>query len=234
MKYKEVIKERNLDPQNLPVKMKSKIKSLDRLKAQVDKMDRSSFDPEEKEELEAAKIRVDALDEELADDLRAFDPELYARQRERMNKINKSRVSAQTTEPEPEPEPEIEPNTDDTDLDDEDDDEYEHEEYEEEDDGGQDDEPLELDRVPPVSKTLNIKQDLDRLKDTASVSIDDFRPERDDDPLEDERGVEPEIEEFSKDEDAKPKKMSKGLILMGVGAFLLTWGAVNFFKERRG
>jgi hypothetical protein len=46
--------------------------------------------------------------------------------------------------------------------------------------------------------------------------------------------VEPEVEEFDKSDDTKPKKLSKGLILMGVGAFLLTWGAVNFFRERRG
>ena len=42
-----------------------------------------------------------------------------------------------------------------------------------------------------------------------------------------------EVEEFSKIDNAKPKKMSKALILMGVGAFFLTWGAVNFFKESK-
>jgi hypothetical protein len=40
-------------------------------------------------------------------------------------------------------------------------------------------------------------------------------------------------EEFEKHSDTTPKKMSTGLILMGVGAFFLTWGAVNFFKSRR-
>jgi glucan-binding YG repeat protein len=40
-------------------------------------------------------------------------------------------------------------------------------------------------------------------------------------------------EEFEKVGDAKPKSMTTGLILMGVGAFFLTWGAVNFFKSRR-
>ena len=42
-----------------------------------------------------------------------------------------------------------------------------------------------------------------------------------------------EVEEFSKIDNAKPKNMSKALILMGVGAFFLTWGAVNFFKESK-
>jgi len=42
-----------------------------------------------------------------------------------------------------------------------------------------------------------------------------------------------EEEEFEKVDGAKPKSMTTGLILMGVGAFFLTWGAVNFFKSRR-
>jgi hypothetical protein len=41
-------------------------------------------------------------------------------------------------------------------------------------------------------------------------------------------------EEFEKTATATPKKTSKGLILMGIGFFFMTWGAVNFFKERRG
>ena len=46
---------------------------------------------------------------------------------------------------------------------------------------------------------------------------------------------EDEDEEFSKYGDAKPKKViNKGWLLMGAGFFLLTWGAVNVFKERRG
>jgi len=40
-------------------------------------------------------------------------------------------------------------------------------------------------------------------------------------------------EEFERVAEGKPKKMTTGLILMGVGAFFLTWGAVNFFKNRR-
>lgn len=40
-------------------------------------------------------------------------------------------------------------------------------------------------------------------------------------------------EEFERVAEGKPKKMTTGLILMGVGAFFLTWGAVNFFKSRR-
>lgn len=42
-----------------------------------------------------------------------------------------------------------------------------------------------------------------------------------------------EEDEFERKGDGNPKKMTTGLILMGVGAFFLTWGAVNFFKSRR-
>jgi hypothetical protein len=42
-----------------------------------------------------------------------------------------------------------------------------------------------------------------------------------------------EEEEFERKGAGNPKKMTTGLILMGVGAFFLTWGAVNFFKSRR-
>jgi len=47
---------------------------------------------------------------------------------------------------------------------------------------------------------------------------------------------EPEIEEeeFEKVSNAKPRKLSQSVIIMGIGAFILTWGAVNFFRERRG
>jgi hypothetical protein len=74
------------------------------------------------------------------------------------------------------------------------------------------------------TKNEKIQEDLDRLKKTVKV-----KPEM----IEDEITPTEEVEEFEKSGDAQPKKMSKGLILMGVGAFLLTWGAVNFFRERR-
>ena len=40
-------------------------------------------------------------------------------------------------------------------------------------------------------------------------------------------------EEFENVGEGKPKRTSTGLILMGLGAFFLTWGAVNFFRSKR-
>lgn len=52
--------------------------------------------------------------------------------------------------------------------------------------------------------------------------------------VEDIRAKQEEDEEFEKVSNAKPRKLSKSVIIMGIGAFILTWGAVNFFRERRG
>ena len=38
---------------------------------------------------------------------------------------------------------------------------------------------------------------------------------------------------FEKKAEVKPKNMSLNIVLIGVGAFFLTWGAVNLFRERR-
>jgi hypothetical protein len=42
-----------------------------------------------------------------------------------------------------------------------------------------------------------------------------------------------EVEEFAKHGADKPKKRNMSLILIGVGAFFLTWGAVNFFRDKK-
>ena len=83
-----------------------------------------------------------------------------------------------------------------------------------------------VDTINGKTKNEKIQEDLDRLKKTVKVKPEMIEEEIEITPTE-------EVEEFEKSGDAQPKKMSKGLILMGVGAFLLTWGAVNFFRERR-
>lgn len=84
--------------------------------------------------------------------------------------------------------------------------------------------------APKVEKpveTPKIEQKLSELKEEVRVDTQRFNEE----PMEVE--TEEEVEEFEKKAEVKPKKMSTSLILMGVGAFFLTWGAVNFFRERR-
>lgn len=74
-----------------------------------------------------------------------------------------------------------------------------------------------------------IEQKLEQLKKYVEIDTSKLHIEKEEEPIEVEAD---EVEEFEKKAEVKPKKMSTALILMGVGAFLLTWGAVNFFKER--
>jgi hypothetical protein len=47
-----------------------------------------------------------------------------------------------------------------------------------------------------------------------------------------EEEVEEEIEDFEKKKVVRPKGVSVSFMLMGVGAFLLTWGAVNLWRTK--
>jgi len=74
-----------------------------------------------------------------------------------------------------------------------------------------------------------IEEKLEQLKKYVEIDTSKLHIEKEEEPIEVEAD---EVEEFEKKAEVKPKKMSTALILMGVGAFFLTWGAVNFFKER--
>jgi len=71
----------------------------------------------------------------------------------------------------------------------------------------------------------------------AQISPDDFgNEEQEQEPIQSypQEALEVEAEEeFEKQGERKPRKVNIPLVVMGVGALLLTWGAVNFFKERR-
>jgi hypothetical protein len=83
--------------------------------------------------------------------------------------------------------------------------------------------PVQQEEVPAESK---------EVPQVTQVSQQDVQEQEEDAEYED---YDDEEEEFHKYGDAKPKKViNKGWWLMGAGFFLLTWGAVNVFKERRG
>lgn len=203
MKIEKILQERGLKKEGLPIKLRRKIAQLEKLSAEVQEMvDEESDDPVNISTLEVAKVRLNDLDEALSKEIKNFNLETYSQRKERMKKINQSKTKKSVNS-----------------LPKEEETEQVFEETE-----------LELEKIPPISKTLHIKEDIDKLRESVEIKPESFEVEED---LEVEP-VEPEIEEFEKEGVAKPKKMSKGLILMGVGAFLLTWGAVNFFRERRG
>jgi hypothetical protein len=104
-------------------------------------------------------------------------------------------------------------------------------------------------KTPIEEKQVEIEDKLADLKESVQIEPEKFEPApvqvqepvqvREPAPIpERQQKVEEEeyeVEEFDKVGDAKPKKVvSKGMLLMGVGFLLLTWGAVNVFKDRRG
>lgn len=213
MKFKSVLIDRQLDKENLPPKLQKKISQLEKIEEDINWAEQEAKDPDDTEGIAVAKVRLSSLDNQLVKLLKDFDPDKYQQQKDKMAKINAKKYGKGKKVSEPKvideanesvvDENEVEEQVEDSSI---------------------------LEQIPPISKTLHIKESLDKLKEEVEIDPSSLEPERQ--PLEE--VVEPEIEEFEKHEGTKPKKMSKGLILMGVGAFLLTWGAVNFFRERRG
>jgi hypothetical protein len=104
-------------------------------------------------------------------------------------------------------------------------------------------------KAPIEEKEVEIEDKLADLKESVQIEPEKFEPQvapvqvqepvqiREPEPRPEPQVEEEEyeVEEFDKVGEAKPKKVvSKGMLLMGVGFLLLTWGAVNVFKDRRG
>ena len=76
-----------------------------------------------------------------------------------------------------------------------------------------------------IDESEKINKKLEELKSQVQVDVSAFEQPRQTQVI--------ETDDLEKVDKIKPRKMSNSVILMGVGAFLLTWGAVNFFKDRR-
>jgi len=91
--------------------------------------------------------------------------------------------------------------------------------------------------APVQDNEQSIAAHIEELKKEAQISPDDFgNEEQEQEPIQSypQEALEVEAEEeFEKQGERKPRKVNIPLVVMGVGALLLTWGAVNFFKERR-
>ena len=212
MKFKSVLIDRQLDKENLPPKLQKKISQLEKIEEDINWAEQEAKDPDDTEGIAVAKVRLSSLDNQLVKLLKDFDPVKYQQQKDKMAKINAKKYGKGKKVSEPKVIDEAKAVVDENEVEE------------------QVEDSSILEQIPPISKTLHIKESLDKLKEEVEIDPSSLEPERQ--PLEE--IIEPEIEEFEKHEGTKPKKMSKGLILMGVGAFLLTWGAVNFFRERRG
>lgn len=88
-------------------------------------------------------------------------------------------------------------------------------------------EPSEPKQPKKQVEKADLGKKLDDLKKTVQIDKEKFKSEPE---VHHKAEV---IDDFEKKEEVKPKKMSWSVIAMGIGAFVLTYGAVNFFRERR-
>jgi FtsZ-interacting cell division protein ZipA len=206
MKYQEALKAKGLGIENLPKSLQKKIKDLD---FQIDTLTEIEKTPEEElgdselADIEIIKSNISELDSHIAHKVKIFDQAKYEDKLAKISMMTKAKNEAK---------------------------------------GGivKQDEPIkqEIDvkgpefatQAPPADKVVPISQE-----PTPQPQPVYEQPQYEPEPIhEDYPSTESqEEEEFERKGTGKPKKMTTGIILMGVGAFFLTWGAVNFFKSRK-
>lgn len=223
MKYQEVLAQRELVVDDLPKSQQKKIAELEKLSAKIEEIE-ADVDDESREEFEAIKSQVNQADEELVTFIQKFDVEKAREQRARLAEM-RSRIKkpvekapeapkeapVEVSEPTPAPAPVVEA-------------------------------PVVAPAAPVRENEQPIAQHIEELKAEEGLAEPKF--ELADDEIDlcpdcaekyyaEQEPVEVEAEEFEKQGERAPRKVNIPLVVMGVGALLLTWGAVNFFKERR-
>lgn len=225
MKYQEALAQRELVIDDLPKSQQKKITELEKLVDKIREIE-ADVDEESREEFEAIKSQADQADDELVAFVEKFDVQKAREQRARLaemrNRIKKPAEVVPTPAPVSTPPLsgaiEVEKSTSVT--------------VSKTENG--------VPAPPVLENEQSISQHIEQLKKEAQISPDDFN---DDSELElehqfesqvhEQEPVEVEVEEFEKQGERKPRRVNIPLVVMGVGALLLTWGAVNFFKERR-
>lgn len=207
MKFQLALDEKSLTREDLPKSQQLKIKEIEKLKTQIEQIESDGIDDSFQDEFDKIKLQFDQADEEVVVFIRNFDVEKSRKQRERLaemrSRIKKPAAEVKAEEPAPEPEPVKEP------------------------------EPVAVQvQEPKVEAPIaqmpqtRLEEKLEAVQREAQVY-----PERFEEELEEE-AEEYEAEEFEKVGNSKPRKLNVPLVIMGVGALLLTWGAVNFFKNK--
>jgi small-conductance mechanosensitive channel len=214
MKFQAILEEKNLSIDQLPKAVQKKISDLEKILVKVEEYKNS--EEVDEESLLDAQSKINDLDRDIEKALLRFNPEVYQKRLEVLNKIHKNNKKTPKAE------------------------------------AKEKEESVELKQELVEDKINELKQESATLNKVKEVEIEELEEVEDEDDIEDLKNQQLEAEldrlkrtvskienntipeDLSTSGEAQPKKMSKGLILMGVGAFLLTWGAVNFFKERKG
>ena len=230
MRYLKMLEQKGFDLSELPLATQKKIDELNLLKADLESLKEipdDEMEEEDEDEISDIEAQIDELDRIVEQKVKQFDPVAHSKklgQIKVLADLKKQKAKGQNSK-----ESGIDAIID---------------------DGGISKE-LEEER-PSAPTEVEVEEKLSELKQEVHIeakaepqqvkAVEQPRPAPQQTPppppapqantYEEE---EYEAEEFDKVGDAKPKKVvSKGMILMGVGFLLLTWGAVNVFKDRRG
>ena len=206
MKFQVALDEKSLTREDLPKSQQLKIKEIEKLKTQIEQIESDGVDDSFQDEFDKIKLQFDQADEEVVVFIRNFDVEKSRKQRERLaemrSRIKKPAEEVKAEQPSPEPLSAPEPASAPV-------------------------APAPVQAAPvqaPMPQTTEVEK-LESLRE-AQVYPEQFEEEQ-------EEAEEYEAEEeFEKVGDSKPRKLNVPLVIMGVGALLLTWGAVNFFKNK--
>jgi hypothetical protein len=206
MKYLEALKKRNLSVENLPKTLQKKIQELEfQNKALKDIEDNPNEDLEESDlaDIEVVKASIAELDKHIEHKVNIFDQAKYEDKLAKISLMTELKKGKKEVEVK---EPELEVSE------------------------------------PIVTKVVAVEQapiQSNQIGNTTPIEeVYIPTPEVVQEVVQDSVQEEPiyeqqEEDEFERKGAGNPRKMTTGLILMGVGAFFLTWGAVNFFKSRR-
>lgn len=211
MKYEKLMQERGIKLMNLPKATQTKIEKLNLLIEDLNSLKSIPDEDIEVEDLEAIKeyeIEIEELDNHLERKVELFDPAKQAKILEKVQLMADLKKQKNVGRPK-----------------------KVVEEVPKKEEPKQIDESATqaLDYLSKMVPVENIVQE--NVQENVQEPVQEIVQERQPEPeLE-----EDEDEEFAKVGEAKPKKViNKGWWIMGVGFVLLTWGAVNVFKERRG
>lgn len=228
MKYLKLLEERQLNVTDLQKAVQKKISDIENLSNSVNELKKIvDLDDDDKSTLADLEEAISSLDEYLARKIEIFNPETYAKKLEVMKTVQSKRkhlsddkVEVKEIEVKEAEVKEVEQEQD------EQQEQYEQQDESEQDDndyyyeGEEEQEEAKVVEMPNKveAKKAILQQKLDNLKQSVTVRDEHF-----------EDGGE---NEFDKVENVKPKKLTTPLIIMGIGALILTVGAVNFFKRR--
>jgi hypothetical protein len=200
---------KKVEKEQLPRGVQVKIENLEKAIEKISEYEsQDDLDEEEEAQLEKLREGVEALDSDIERSILKFDPEKYKKKLEVMMEVRAKRKKNEVAKPKPQPESEPE-----------------NEELEQNEQVVEDKIEKVKQEAQIVPEELELCEDCEEEYHSGRLSleqINESKRRRD------------EEEEFEKVSNAKPRKLSKSVIIMGIGAFILTWGAVNFFRERRG